>query len=42
MSMAHTHIPFADVVICEPVRTPVGRRDGVFADLPARLPFWKG
>lgn len=26
---------FADVVICEPVRTPVGRRDGVFADLQA-------
>jgi acetyl-CoA C-acetyltransferase len=25
----------ADVVICEPVRTPIGRRDGVFAGLPA-------
>jgi acetyl-CoA C-acetyltransferase len=35
MGTASTHGLFADVVICEPVRTAVGRRDGVFADLPA-------
>lgn len=32
---SHTQAGLADVVICEPVRTPVGRRDGVFASLPA-------
>jgi acetyl-CoA C-acetyltransferase len=35
MTTAHLPVTMADVVICEPVRTPVGRRDGVFADLPA-------
>ncbi|MET8516770.1 acetyl-CoA C-acetyltransferase [Streptomyces sp. NPDC005077] len=35
MTASHTPATFADVVICEPVRTPVGRRDGVFAGLPA-------
>jgi acetyl-CoA C-acetyltransferase len=35
MGTASTHSLLADVMICEPVRTPVGRRDGVFAVLPA-------
>jgi acetyl-CoA C-acetyltransferase len=32
---AHPSALFADVVICEPVRTAVGRRGGVLADVPA-------
>ncbi|MGW2938484.1 acetyl-CoA C-acetyltransferase [Streptomyces sp. NPDC001156] len=35
MTASHSPAILADVVICEPVRTPVGRRDGVFASLPA-------